>query len=283
MPATFIIGGKRYHVVQTAIPSAPPELPEPAARTEVKVAVMDSGAGGAYTVPAVTARILAGYSVYGTPGASSLASSNHQAYITGRILKNSDEYVKVGNINISDAFGNMYPALVPTAITYLIEQGYRVATISSTSSADSFSVKAAATTFEAAGGVIIAALKNDNSTSSSADHEPLLAVVSCNPDGTLWASSAQGALVDLAAISSGPTINKLGTDTTVGTANSYAVGPVAACVAMMFSVNSSLTPANIRTILAATCVDIEAVGKDIYTGWGRLDATAAIESARTFA
>jgi thermitase len=280
--ASIIINHIRYKLVTTLASAPEPELPPTVARTEVKVAVLDSGAGGAYTVPAVTARMLAGYSVYGTPAASSQASSSHQAAITGRILKNSDEYVKLGNINIADSFGNMYPALVPTAITYLIAQGYKVATISYGSAANITAVKTAATTFEAAGGVLIAAVNNDNSTMTGADHEPLLAVAACNVDGSVWASSSQGELVDLCAVAAGDTITTTGADTTCGTSTSYSVGPVAACVAMMLSVNNALTPANVRTILAATCVDLGTAGRDIYAGWGRLDAAAAIEAARTF-
>jgi thermitase len=282
----YIANHSRYRLV-TTVPTTPvPEVPPPAERTEVKVAVMDNGCGGSYTAPAVTARmILPGWDMMAGGVDSTRVSNTHCAYITGRILTNSDEWVKVANVNIAmpGTSGGMYASLVGGVVSgYLIPQGFKVATLSLAGAVDTTTVRNAATAFEAAGGVLVAAVSNSNQTLPGADHAPILAVSACNADGTVWSGSDQGALVDLCSIAAGPTITTTGTDTTCATATSYAVGPVAAAVGMMFSVNPALTPANIRTILAATCVDLGTTGRDIYTGWGRLDAEAAIEAARIF-
>jgi hypothetical protein len=259
-----------------------PPGPIPPPRTEVKVAVIDDGCGGSYTAPAVTARmILPGWTTHPSGADSTRVSTTHQASITGRVLNCSDEWVKVLNVNISTGISMSF-SLVPSAIEHLITIGCRVATLSLYGGATNTIVGTAANTFEAAGGVLICATSASNLTIGTADHASRLVVAACNPDGTVWSGADQGAFVDLCAIASGPTINATGGATVCTTAPSWAVGPVAGCIAMMFSVNSALTTANIRTILAATCVDLGTAGRDIYAGWGRLNAAAAISAARTF-
>jgi subtilisin family serine protease len=58
---------------------------------------------------------------------------------------------------------------------------------------------------------------------------------------------------------------------------------VAGAVALMLSVNPSLTNAQIRSILAATSVDMSPAGVDEFTGAGRLDAGAAVAMAASLA
>jgi len=56
---------------------------------------------------------------------------------------------------------------------------------------------------------------------------------------------------------------------------------IAGVVALMLSKNSSLTPAQVKSILRQTAKDIDATGVDDKTGTGRVDALAAVNASQT--
>jgi subtilisin len=69
-------------------------------------------------------------------------------------------------------------------------------------------------------------------------------------------------------------------DTYYMSGTSMAAPHVAGTVALMLSVNPTLTPAQIQTILQAKAVDLGTSGSDNYYGYGRIDAVAAVTQAR---
>ena len=66
----------------------------------------------------------------------------------------------------------------------------------------------------------------------------------------------------------------------IHTGTSMAAPHVAALAALIFSVNPKLSPDEVREIIRSTAVDIEAPGRDNYTGYGRIDAAAAVKKAQ---
>ncbi len=54
---------------------------------------------------------------------------------------------------------------------------------------------------------------------------------------------------------------------------------VAGCVALMRSINPSLTPDSVETTLRNTALDLGAAGRDNFYGYGRLDCGAAVQAA----
>jgi subtilisin len=69
-------------------------------------------------------------------------------------------------------------------------------------------------------------------------------------------------------------------DTLYMSGTSMAAPHVAGTVALMLSVNPSLAPSQIQTILQAKAVDLGSAGVDNYYGYGRIDAFAAVAQAR---
>ncbi|MHA2255206.1 MAG: S8 family serine peptidase, partial [Candidatus Heimdallarchaeaceae archaeon] len=63
-----------------------------------------------------------------------------------------------------------------------------------------------------------------------------------------------------------------------GTGTSFACPQVAAVVALMKSYNSTMPLSEMRTILQETATDLGDPGKDIYFGYGLLNASAALEA-----
>ena len=55
---------------------------------------------------------------------------------------------------------------------------------------------------------------------------------------------------------------------------------VAGVVAMMYAVNPKITPAKVKSILTSTALDLYTHGRDIYTGYGFVDAAEAVTAAK---
>lgn len=64
-----------------------------------------------------------------------------------------------------------------------------------------------------------------------------------------------------------------------GQGTSFAAPHVSGCIALMKSVNQSLTPVEIRTILTATATDKASPGRDEIYGYGLLNVTNAVRGA----
>ena len=63
-----------------------------------------------------------------------------------------------------------------------------------------------------------------------------------------------------------------------GTGTSFACPQVSAVIALMKSYNSTMPISEMRTILQETATDLYTPGKDIYSGYGLLNASAALEA-----
>ncbi len=96
-------------------------------------------------------------------------------------------------------------------------------------------------------------------------------------DGESWGSSygptldicAPGVLIHTTSMGGGYTETFNGT--------SSACPHVAGVAALMLSVDSSLTPAQVQLVLESTATDLAAPGFDNETGWGRIDTHLALE------
>ncbi len=64
--------------------------------------------------------------------------------------------------------------------------------------------------------------------------------------------------------------------TTFGSGTSYATAYVSGAVALLVSEDPDLTPEEIRSILCDSAVDLNQAGYDINSGWGALNADAAL-------
>jgi hypothetical protein len=62
---------------------------------------------------------------------------------------------------------------------------------------------------------------------------------------------------------------------------SFSAPMTAGVAALMMSVNPALSPSQIESLLYATAVDLGTAGRDIYFGYGRIDAAAAVRAAAT--
>jgi len=142
---------------------------------------------------------------------------------------------------------------------------------------------------KAAGCVVVFASGNGGGTAVDvpSDSTHCIAVGATSPcdeqkttsscDGESWWGSNAGPELDVCAPGVLIHTTSLGggyTSTFNGT--SSATPHVAAVAALILSVNPALTPDEVQDLLEASAVDIESAGFDNETGWGRIDAEAAL-------
>jgi subtilisin len=142
--------------------------------------------------------------------------------------------------------------------------------------------------------VVVAAAGNSGNTATGstvnypAKFECVIAVGATDVNDKLASFSSTGPEVDVVA----PGVNVLSDykdvtptdgrnyDTLYMSGTSMAAPHVAGTIALILSVNPSLAPAQIQTILQAKAVDLGSAGVDNYYGYGRIDAVAAVAQAK---
>jgi subtilisin len=144
------------------------------------------------------------------------------------------------------------------------------------------------------GVVVVAAAGNSGNTATGstvnypARTTEVIAVGATDVSDKLATFSSTGPEVDVVApgvrilsdykdINTGDLLNQ---DTVYMDGTSMACPHVAGTVALMLSVNPSLTPVQIQGILKNTAIDLGTLNFDTYYGYGRIAAIAATESAR---
>ena len=148
-------------------------------------------------------------------------------------------------------------------------------------------VNAAFDSSRAAGLLHVAAAGNDGTTTIGwpASHGSLLAVSALSSSGNLASFSTSG--IGLFCSAPGEGIwcadavgaDGFGTgDTTQIDGTSFASPYVAGVAALVFSMDPTLSPDQVETILSETAVDRGAAGYDTQYGWGFVNAKAAVEA-----
>jgi thermitase len=174
---------------------------------------------------------------------------------------------------------------VAEGLVWAIDHGADVVNMSLQSNAGGQLLRDAVLYGEALNVPMVAATGNNNLSMPAfpARWPETIAVAASTQSNLRWVNSNYGAEVDLAA----PGENVLSLTTTGGvisrSGTSMAAPHVSGAVLLMLAVNPALTNAQVRSILAATSVDMAPAGVDQFTGAGRLDAGAAVAMAASLA
>lgn len=130
----------------------------------------------------------------------------------------------------------------------------------------------------ASGVVMVAATGNGtNSTLAFPAQWPeTIAVGATNNLDLRWSSSRWGPGISLMAPGQRVLCASGTTTYTTRDGTSFAAPHVSGTASLMLAVNPYLDAQSIRTILEATAVDLDEPGYDLFTGFGRLDAAAAV-------
>lgn len=172
-------------------------------------------------------------------------------------------------------------SVIDDAILYAVDRGARVIAMTFAVPADP-AILAAIETARAHDVLMVAPAGNQLAqVPFPANHPAVMAVGGTDRDDHHWGVSTAGPPIEIAA----PATMIRTTDTAwplwTVSGTSYAVPQVAAVAALVMSWADCLDADTVRALLRSTAHDVDAPGWDPRTGWGRLDAAAAVSSVAT--
>jgi subtilisin family serine protease len=175
--------------------------------------------------------------------------------------------------------GAAYTTDLANGIRYAADQGARVINVSY-SGVHLAALQRAALYAQSKGAVVFMAAGNDGLNHARwRNHKQLVAVGSTDQDGGVSYFSSRGSFVDLVA--PGRNILSLTTrDRTYNWSGTSFASPIAASVAsLMLTANPELSPWQVRALLARTATDLGKRGVDDESGFGLINAEAAVAAA----
>ena len=252
----------------------------------VTIAILDSGVDG--THPDLGPQMVPGWNffdnnnvtadVYGhgtkVAGAASAASNNSTgvAAVSWR--------AKIMPIRITDTQGYGYDSMIAQGLVWAADRGARVANISFLGIAGSNTVLNAAQYMRNKGGVVVVAGGN---TGGLVDYPAtgLVTAVSATDGNDARASwSSYGPSISVAAPGVGIWTTTRGGGY-AGFSGTSASSPVTAgTYALLIAAKPTLQPAALDDALFSTAVDLGSSGSDLYYGYGRIDAAAAVAKVK---
>lgn len=253
---------------------------------QIVIGVLD---GGVSWHPDLDGRILPGWNVpQGNDNAVDGCSSHgtHVAGIIGALGDNGTAVaglcwdVRILPVVVVNPCSGL-ESWVADGITWAVDHGAEIINMSLQYSAGTQYLHDAVLYAAEAGIPMLAATGNSGATPPSFPSRwpETIAVAATNNLDERWISSNYGTEVDVAA--PGVAVLSLSATggTTTKTGTSMAAPHATGIVALMRSVNASLTEPQIRSVLQSTADDVDAPGFDVFTGHGRLNAHEAVALA----
>lgn len=255
--------------------------------SSVVVAILDSGVDSSH--PDLKDKLVQGYNFYDDNYDTSDVYG-HGTKVAGVVAAATNNGVGVASvgwsvsimpIRVTDVNGYALLSLLSKGLVYAADRGAKIAVISFQIFGGS-SLTSAAKYFVEKGGLIFAAGGNTGVYVSDSDNPYIISVSATTNTDSIASFSTYGPFIDLSApgVSIYTTIRGGGYGAVSGT--SFSAPMAAGVAALIFSVNPSLSPGDIESILKSTAVDLGDPGPDIYYGWGRIDASAALRKAALY-
>jgi len=254
----------------------------------VTIAILDSGIDASH--PDLAAHLVPGYNTYdnntdtsdicghGTQVAGSAAAAMNNAIgVTGVAGQAKIMPVRIGYLSSGSCYG--FYSSIASGITYAADHGARIANISYAYMPTSSAVVSAASYMKSKGGLVFVSAGNYNRDEGFTPTNSMIAVSATDTTDARASFSSYGSFVSLSA----PGTNIYTTNQ--GGGYGYVAGtsfssPIAAAVAaLVMSANPSLSSTQVENILFSTAVDLGTAGRDIYFGYGRVNAAAAVAAA----
>ena len=253
----------------------------------VTVAVLDTGVDTKH--PDLLPNLLPGYNFWdnntnvedvhshGTKTSGALAA----AINNGLGVASVAGQVRLLPIRVADATMYATWSAVASGITYAADRGARIASISYSGAAGSASVISAADYMRTKGGLVFVSAGNSNINPGYADTGSLIIVAATGSGDVKSSFSNYGPHIDLSAPGESIYTTTWGQGYTTISGTSFSAPIAAGVAALVMAANPALTSKQVESILFTTAKDLGDPGRDIYYGWGRVDAAAAVAKART--
>jgi len=249
----------------------------------VTIAILDTGVDG--THEDLISQMVPGWNIYNN-NSDTHDVHGHGTAVAGTAAASGNNGVGVASVcwgcrimpvRISDDYGLATYSDIANGLTWAADHGARVANISYQVT-DSSTVTRSASYFQKKGGVVTVASGNSGTFDNTQDNPYVLTVGATDSADNLYSWSNTGNNVDLVA----PGFvysTMVGGGYTVGQGTSVAAPIVAGAAGLLFSLDPSLTPAQVQDILRQSADDLGTPGWDPSYGYGRLNLIHALSMA----
>ncbi len=229
-------------------------------------------------------------------GTALLAPEPHGTHVAGIAAAHTDNQIGIAGVNwqstvmplqvLQNGSGSLDD--LAEAIIYAADNGAQVLNLSLGGEIEEDARKTvdAAIAHARSQGCLLVASAGNNRTQPypvlyPANSPQVMAVTATTADDVPWSNSNRGPEVDVAAPGVG--IYSLSTDDSYAsmTGTSMAAPHVSGLAALIWSVRPALTADQVAHVITHTAQDTDTPGWDPRTGWGRIDALAAIQAAST--
>lgn len=250
----------------------------------VVVAVLDTGVDSSH--PDLQGQLLPGWNSYDNND-DTTDVHGHGTMVTGVIAAASNNntgvtsiawQAKVLPVRISLPSGSAYTSTIARGLNWAADNGANVANISYAVSGSS-SVRNAADYLRSKGGLTFIAAGNNGAEQTTFPYTSVITVSATHSSDGLTSWSNYGNVIDLAGPGSGIWTTKRGGGYGAVSGTSFSSPASAAVAALVMAANPSLSPEEVETILFENSADLGTPGHDIYFGYGRIDAEAAVLAA----
>ncbi len=249
--------------------------------TGVKIGIVDTGVQ--LNHPDLVNNIVAGYDFVNNDTDAS-DDNGHGTHVAGLASASFNEVGVVGvshsskiiPIKVLNAQGYGYLSDVAKGVYFATDNGAKVINLSLGSSTDSLILKDAINYAANKGVLVIAAAGNDSGSPCSypAAYSNAVCVVATDSRNLLASFSNIGG--ELAAPGVYNYSTYLGSTYRYLSGTSMATPHVSGAAALLFSICTTCSASDIRTLMNETAIDLGEVGKDILFGYGLVDLTSAI-------
>ena len=180
---------------------------------------------------------------------------------------------------VSDATGFAYFSTVASCVTYAADKGLRVVNASFASLYSSASVQSAGQYLKSKNGLLVVGAGNSGTNDGAPATTAMVTVSGTDSNDAMASWSSFGAYVNVAAPGVG--IWTTSADGTYRSASgtSFSAPITAGVIALMMAANPSLSSSQVESLLYSTALDLGSAGRDIYYGYGRVNAAAAVSAA----
>jgi len=256
----------------------------------VTIAVLDSGVDGAH--PDLVPNLVAGYNFYdnntntadvcghGTAVAgTAAAASNNSIGVAGVAGQAKIMPIRVAYYDATSGSCYAYTSTIASGITYAADHGARIANISYGPLAGSTTIQNAAQYMKSKGGLVIVSAGNDGINENITPTTTMIPVSATDTNDVITSWSSYGSFVAVAAPGAGIWTTSKGGIYQAWSGTSFSSPLTAGVVGLMMAANPALDGSQVESLLYSTAVDLGSAGRDIYYGYGRVNAGAAVQAA----
>ena len=275
--------GSQWHLGKIGAPSAW----DVTLGSGVAIAILDSGVDSLH--PDLAGRLVAGYNFvegntntedvrgHGTRVAGSAAAT----YNNGVGVASVAGQASIMPVRIADSTGYTTFSRVAQGLTYAADRGARVANVSFGGTITSSSVLSAAQYLKDRNGLAFFSAGNDGLDPNWGQTTSAIVVSATDSADQLASFSSYGSHVHLSAPGVGIYTTTWGQTYASVNGTSFSAPITAGVAALVMAANPSLTSSQVEKVLFSTALDLGASGRDVYFGYGRINASAAVAAAKS--